>query len=196
MKFEAAASCMAASKDNGNIKMKNKGFSLIELIVVMAIVALAGTLAWTSINAVFGFEAKKTVQYIYGALEKTKVEQMTKAGDSYLFLYTNNDGVFLDLYENGVKVLNEFEDGNKIGSSKVSVTYKLDGSEKPQTLDSEGIVLAFNRSDGSFKTAGEALELHRENYSSSSERYYISITVSSGSTTRSITLYPNTGKFE
>ena len=197
MKIDAAHSDRSLKAGRTGTKtMKNKGFTLIELIVVMAIVAIAGTMAWMSINAVFGFEAKKAAQYIYAAMEKCKVEQMTKAGDCYIHLYRDEDGVYLDLYENGEIIDNEFEDGNQIASSKVSVTYKLPGDTKGTQLDKAGIVIAFNRSDGSFKTVGHALELHWPDYTSDTDNYYEMITVTSGGTSRSIMLYPNTGKFE
>ena len=173
--------------------MKNKGFSLIEILVVMAIIAIAGTIVWMSVNTLFGVKAKQSAKYIFGALEKTKVEQMTKQGDSWIWLHTGSDGVYLDIYESGALLENEFEDGNRIGDKQVFVTYTMTGGTG--TLDNDGIVLAFNRSDGSFRTVGQAWDLKAPG-SPPNPNFYVLITVTSGDTSRSITLYPNTGKFE
>ncbi len=177
--------------------MKNKGFTLVEILVVVAIISIAGAIVWMSINSIFGFEAKQCAKYLFGAMEKTKVEQMTKTEDSWLHLYRLGDGVYLDIYESGVKLDNEFEDGNKIASSKVYITYTVTDVAGALELDKNGIVLAFNRSDGSFRTGGEAWDLQEPGYTPKyPASYYKIITISSGGFERSITLYENTGKFE
>jgi prepilin-type N-terminal cleavage/methylation domain-containing protein len=176
--------------------LKNKGFTLIEIIIVVAILAIAGSIVWMSINPLFGFEAKKTAKYLFGAMEKTKVLEMTKMPDSWLYLYRADDGVYLDIYECGVKLENEYKDNNKIGSATITVTVTMKGGAT-ETLDENGIVIAFNRSDGSFKTSGQAWDLQDPSYTPLYPGdYYARITISGGGTVRAITLYPNTGKIE
>lgn len=187
---------MRFSKYNvNNRSVKNAGFTLIEIIVVVAIIAIATAIGGLSINAVFTFDMKKGVQNINGALEKVKVEQMAKAGDSWLKLYADDDGIYLDIYENGIRLDNEFDDGNKIAKKTVSVTYTLSDATE-HTLDGTGIVLAFNRSDGSFATADDALTRSGTQGTIGTGVYYSSITLKSGDRSRTLTLYPNTGKFD
>ncbi len=178
--------------------MENKGLTLIEIIVVMAIIAIASTIVWMSVNALSGFEAKQCAKYIFGALEKTKVEQMTRQGYSWLHLYRGDDGVYLDIYESGVKLENEFKKGNRVGNRRVLITYTITDAAAGETpLDEDGIVLAFNRSDGSFKAAGQAWALSDPAFTPKYPwGYYLTITIKSGNTSRTIALYPNTGKLE
>jgi prepilin-type N-terminal cleavage/methylation domain-containing protein len=182
-------------RDAGAGRLNNRGLTLVEIVVVVAILAIASSIVWMSINTIFGLEAKKTAKELYGAIEKVKVQQMTKAGASYLHLYRLDGAVCLDIYDSGEKRGGEFEDGNKIGTSRIRITYTLGGHTV--TLDEEGIVLAFNRSDGSFMTAGAAWDLRSPaatpDYPGS---YYTAITISSGGFNRTITLFPNTGKIE
>ena len=161
-------------------RLNNKGLTLIEIMVVMAIIAIASTMVWLSVNTIFGLQAKQTAKELYAGMEKTKVEQMMKSGETSLKLRRDDDdgGVYLDFCHDG-----EVVESKKIGSSRIIVTYTLTNSEG--TLDSNGIVLAFNRSDGSFKTA-----------EGTGGDYYDTITILSGGFSRTITLYPNTGKFE
>jgi prepilin-type N-terminal cleavage/methylation domain-containing protein len=74
-------------RDAGAGRLNNRGLTLVEIVVVVAILAIASSIVWMSINTIFGLEAKKTAKELYGAIEKVKVQQMTKAGASYLHLY-------------------------------------------------------------------------------------------------------------
>lgn len=164
------------------------------MIVVVAILAVGLTIIGMSINTIFSLEMKQCTKNIYGALGKSKVEQMTKTGNSYLHLYKESDGVYLDIYESGIKLENEYEDGNRIGNGKITITYIL-SDNTVGTLDANGIVIAFNRNNGSFKTVGEAWALKFSTPLPHPAAYYKEITVSSGGTTRTIMLWPDTGKY-
>ncbi len=178
--------------------MKNKGYTLIEIVVVVAIIAAMTVTIWQSVNAIFGLDMRRCAADIVAAMEKTKVQQLTKQGDSWLRLYRTEDGVYLDIYESGTMLTNEFKDGNKIGRPSVNITYTM-SDNTAGTLDDTGIVIAFNRSNGSFLTAGESWALHNQPANlytpPNPDAYYVSIELQSGGTDRTITIYPNTGKF-
>jgi prepilin-type N-terminal cleavage/methylation domain-containing protein len=173
---------------------KNAGYTLLEMIVVVAILAVGLTIVGMSINTIFSLEMRQCTKDICAALGKNKIEQMTKTGNSYLHLYKESDGIYLDIYESGVKLENEYEHGNKIGNGKITITYTL-SDNAVGTLDANGIVIAFNRSNGSFKTVGEAWALKFSTPPSHPAAYYKELVISSGGSNRTIVLWPNTGKF-
>jgi prepilin-type N-terminal cleavage/methylation domain-containing protein len=178
--------------------MKNGGYSLVEVMVVVAILAVAVAVVVFSINNFYALDVQQCAKDIASELGKEKIACMTRTGDVYLRLYKGTDGaVYIDRYENDVLT----EQGVKVGKATVRVTYHTapvtDGTKLDTggtALDNTGIVIAFNRSDGSFMTAGQAWRLY-EATSAHPDDYYTQLTVSSNSSSRSIILWSQTGKF-
>lgn len=187
--------------------VKNRGYSLIEILVVIAMIAIAGSILFLSINTKYALEMRQSAKFLNSALAKVKVDTLSKTGDVCIHLYTQSDGVYMDVWENGTKLeeTNDLGQINKIGRKTVGVTYTVctdSGNISDQIpLDGTGIVIAFNRSDGSFKTVGEGWNTAKIAYGSTyapsnPNDTYHSITFASTGISMTITLHPDTGKFE
>lgn len=188
--------------------MKNRGYSLIELIVVVAMIAIAGSILFLSINTKYALEMRQCAKTVNSALAKVKIDTLSKTGNVCLHLYTQSDGVYMDIWENGTKLeeTNDLGQINKIGKKTVGISYTVVNTETnqisiPIPLDDTGIVIAFNRSDGSLKTIGAALDIAKESYGSTytppnPDDSYNSITFTGAGSSMTITLHPDTGKFE
>jgi hypothetical protein len=149
---------------------------LVEIIVVVAIIAVVLTMAFLSVNTIFALDVQKTAKEITSDLAKVKIACMTREGDVYMRLYKNESGIMIERYENGAPVgLAE-----KVGKANLTVTCYTSSETDGAILDEIGITLAFNRSDGSFKPSAGG--------------YYTKLVVSSGDNSRTITLWPETGK--
>ena len=61
----------------------NKGFSLVELIVIIAIMAIVTGGAVLSISMATGSEARKVFQKIDAELNEVKTESMTRYGEKF-----------------------------------------------------------------------------------------------------------------
>lgn len=150
-----------------NIGLKNKeigvknnqGLSLIELIVVVALMGIIGTIAITSFGLLNGQEARECAENISAALDKGKIYSMTKSGtlEAYLEITKKSDGYYVQYYipKKAVAVQNAGEwvlcESSKIGKASVEMVCSFEtGGDR--TI-SEGVILRFyfDRLTGAFK---------------------------------------------
>lgn len=162
-----------------------KGFSLVELIIVIAIMAVViGTVVF-SVSMVFSTNAKACCNNLQRAIADCKVTTMGKS-EAWLVLYRDDDNrIYCQMYYNEAVIENDAEGnpkvkkddaGNvimeavpaneepqKIGGNRVEITYiDADGNEHPD-LPTEAnkatFTIAFDRSSGSFKNAPKSMEI-------------------------------------
>ena len=151
--------------------MKNKGFSLIELIVVIAIMAVALAVGGYALSAVSLANAKSCANEINVGLEMTRTHACSSHLQSSITFYRESPAAPLMMkksYEGEAK---------KIGNGAVKLEYSVDGGQSYKEVeDMTGISFTFNRSSGAFTSA------------------YDSLRISSGGKTYTITCYLLTGK--
>ena len=127
------------------MKRDNRGMSLLELIVVIAIVAiLVGTIGF-GIKLISGKPAEECANKLKAVLQSNRVTTMGKLS-SELALYVDATGVYVT----------ETIDGNattsKIGDDGVVIEYRLAGDPVGSytTLGSTPLEISFNRASGAF----------------------------------------------
>lgn len=163
-------------------KHNNGGFSLVELIVVIAIGVILASAVGISISSVLGVSVKQCARNIESVLNKTKVSTMGK--DSVkVEIYKNDiaggdDAYYYRLYVNG-----NVSETKKIGRSSLEISYSMeqDYSAKQTLAGSDKISIEFNRSSGSQKTNDDGKCCSR-------------IWIKKGGTEKVITIYKETGK--
>ena len=124
-------------------KLNNKGFTLVELIVVIAILGvLAGTMSY-SVNQIFSNRIRKFANEYDTMLTRCRVETLCGSpAPTTVKLWLDADGhYYAALYQNGAETERE-----KLGDSNVTCTYTAGGVSG--TIDASGLDLAFNRSTG------------------------------------------------
>lgn len=196
---------------------KNKGFTLVEMIVVVSIFAILLGILIPSLNSILGFRVQRATNSIAAALDQTKIEasgrlvgamKLEKRADGYYISYILDRGK-VDGKDN-IKV-NENEE--KIAPPKTSISYYVKGDSTERYLtEGNPIVLTYDRSSGAFlplmKAEGwddsESFDVlwhaqHEDAYLKSmqldGDQYCSKIVVKGGSRTRTITLIPETGKY-
>ena len=172
---------------DGKCKWNEKGFSLVELIIVIAIMAVViGTVVF-SVSMVFSANAKTCCNNLQRAIADCKVTTMGKS-EAWLVLYRGSDNqIYCQMYYNEAVIENDAEgnpkvkkddDGNvimkavpaneepqKIGGKRVVVTYIDTEGNEHQDLPTDAIdvnkrlTIAFDRSSGSFKNAPKSMEI-------------------------------------
>ena len=130
-------------------KKNNGGFSLVELIVVIAISVVLIGAATISIRSVMGVEVKQCARNIESIINKTRVTTMGK-DSAVLEIYKDaSDGAYY--YKTTIN--GTVSAPSKIGKSRIDVYYSMkdDYSDKTQLNSSGSIMLQFDRSSGAQK---------------------------------------------
>ena len=183
----------AYDKKNNN---KNGGFSLVELIVVIAIMAVLTGIASMSLASVMGVSVKQCARDIQSAANQTRVSTLgkdevimtitkgnkSKSSEAYYCTIVTKDGL-------GKTTENE----EKIGKSNMDITYVLSDSKGNKTSDitlddTHSLTIKFNRGTGAMAPC------MKSDGSSGGDYYCMQIKVKKNSTEKIISFYPETGK--
>ena len=170
----------------------NKGYSLVELIIVIAIMALLTGTAFFSISMIFSAGANACANSMKEALAENKVIAMGKS-EAKLEIYRGDDECVYVIQWMKQKKSDAWipketdEEGNavpeKIGNSRVAVTYRAkDGSMGLLKNAGDSIELCYDRGSGSFSDKSEGCILCE------------TIWVKGGSRSYKLTLVELTGK--
>lgn len=174
------------------ISKNNKGYSLVELIIVIAIMAVVMSTLIFSISLVFSANAKTCANDIKSALAETKITSMGK-NEAFVEIYRDAS--------NGCIYSRQFmkrEDGSwygkkaeKIGNARVYVAYCVDGGSETELAEGDSIYLAYDRSSGSFRSTGT---MQKDDGTSVAIAYYSKIHVWGGNKNLQVSLIKLTGK--
>lgn len=165
---------------NNKLHNDNRGYSLIELVIVLAIIAIIMSTVFYSIILIFSANAKSCANNIQRSIGECKVTTMGKA-DAYMELYRDDTGVYTQMHVTESDGTVTDEEPQKVGSNRVTVGYVQGGTETELTPGAS-IEICFDRSNGGFKAGAGGL--------------YDEIYVRGGSKNYSITMTALTGKSE
>ena len=164
------------------MRMKNEGFSLIELIVVIAIMTILTVGIAISLSSVSSQKAKAATKTIYSSLEYTQTAAMAKAM-AYLEIYQKDDGYYLAVVEGCATQPVRKE--KKLCDDSVTISYTTKGSAVAQKIDATPLQITYDHVTGAILSLGDAAD--------GSPIYCNGIIVSKGSYEGQIDLVPETG---
>ncbi len=176
----------------------------MELIIVIAIIAVVGLGATWSIILIFSANAKTCANDIVGAISECKIETMSKGqGNVKLKIYRDGAGgtiyselLFKDAsdkwtFKNGSLADTDYaSEREKIGASRCSVG-TADGADDIPTSRETAWEIYFNRSTGSFADGsdGATTQALLDNgiyVMGGSKKYYIKLEKLTGKTTKEL----------
>ena len=130
--------------NNKNKKLNNKGLSLIEVIIVLAIMAIIGAASYLSLRMATNKQVVSCADKLRTSLDQTRNMALGK-NSAYLEIWKDGT-VNIQMYVNG----QPYGDEVAIGVSGITVTYE-DSSSPDNTLTSTHVPIEFDRSSGGLK---------------------------------------------
>lgn len=158
------------------MRRDNRGFSLVEIIIVVAIMAITvGTVSY-GLSFASGKPAEECARKLASCMQHTRTATMGKFSTS-IRIYKDADGIWAEeivttANADGTENTEPQKTTTKLGDAKVSVTFN--------DADFSEIVFTFNRGTGGLSS-----------YADQSKVWF---TVSKASTTKTVEIIPITGK--
>lgn len=189
-------------------KMSNKGFTLVELIVVVAIFTILLGITVPSLNSILGFRVNRAANSIASALDRTKIEASSRLVGE-MKLEKRADGYYISYYLDRGKVggashVTE-DDPEKIAPARTEISYTSSDGSSHVMAAGDSLILTYDRATGSFLPiqstvisqeeilndlkAGKDVPLQKTG------TYCTSITVSGGRRYKTLSLIKETGKY-
>lgn len=191
---------------------ENKGFTLIEVIIVVAIFATLLGIMIPSLNSVLGFHVRRTTESICSALDRTKSEAMNRLVAEVKLSYVDGDGYYITYYldrgKDGGSDENVRDDqAEKIAPAKTRISYTDDKGKSHNMWETGNttLILTYDRATGGFRqiqteairqekileqlAAGKDIAFH------DSGSYCQSMTILGGGSQKSIQLNKDAGTY-
>lgn len=167
------------------MKKDQRGFSLVELIVVIAIIGVLAGGTVTLISHIQYANTQRAVQAVSDMLNRTRITSMSRQGPQYLYIYRLDDGYYMKVCDS---VLDAYDDsklgsgGIKICSDSISISMNLSGGS-PVALQRRNQVIRV-----AYKRSG-VLNTNIASGGSNADQI-----IFNGNGTFTIQIYANTGK--
>ena len=168
------------------VPKSNKGFSLIEMLVVIMLLGLLVGMLVPALTPMISSEARKCASQVDALLAKGKVYAMSRSADVYIRIYEENGKIWGEHLEGTESITSEM-----LGNGKMSVTVTMpDGSTKYTVNATNHLYVSFHRATGALQYFGNG---YGKTFTGS-ENAQIAITA--GGKTYKINIVPSTGKHE
>lgn len=129
----------------------NKGFSLIELIIVIAILSVLTSVSIVGLGYLYSTNVKSSIKKVDNALKQAQsytVSKSTGGRDVSMTLYQKSTGDYYVEVKQGTTVISE----EKIGRKNLKVMYTDTNNVEHTVIGSSKLIVHFDRSTGGLLT--------------------------------------------
>lgn len=134
----------------------NKGFSLVELIIVLAILAVVTGVSFVALGYVYGKNVKSTIEKVDNSLLKIQSYTMSKSTggrDIYMRLTKKSDGYYVEYWHAGIGTgAPALLESENIGKKNYTITAYYDGGSSGTvtvgSAQNSQVDIYFDRSTG------------------------------------------------
>lgn len=178
------------------MKKNNDGFTIVELIVVIAMLVIFIGAVSVNVGRITGYDAKEGYKKISSAITENKIETLGKAkmtGDIYLKIYkdSSDKNLYVETIHNGHSTKDVTDKTKLTKRGRASISYELSNGTKVENVDnSNPLVICFNRASGAIVDINID-DMPNSSYTVSELKY---IYITAGSYKYTIELVPQTGK--
>lgn len=137
-----------------NQNNKNKGFTIVEMVIIVAIMTVLLGIIIPSLGSIRGFRVQKTADSIAGALSNLQTESMSRlAAEMKLERRENGYYISYGLYrgKKDGKPRFEWTQAEQLASSRIDIRYQLDQGDFQELTLNESLIFTIERSTGEFR---------------------------------------------
>lgn len=152
----------------------NRGFTLVELIVVVLLLGILGTVAGISVASANSSRARACADDIDAFISMCRVKCLTRAGAPYIEIAVEGDKIVGKYYEGNSAVQTK-----ELGSAGLDITYTKRTDNNIEAPNSLPLKISFQRGDGA-QRAVEGYLVTKISVASSGGSYDVVLTPETG----------------
>lgn len=136
-------------KNCSNVLQNQKGMSLIEIIIVFAMIGILASTAVLYMGHLRAANTKKAAELVNTALNKLQVRTMSKANTPYLYIYHLSDGCYMKVIEEKLTSFDSARmdsNGTKLGSDSIAIY--MDSETGTQVNGNDFIRIVYTKASG------------------------------------------------
>ncbi len=188
---------------------KNRGFTLVEMVVLVAIFAILLGILIPSLNPILRYRANRAARSIGAALDETKTQAMNRLVGEMRLSY-GSDGYYISYYldrgKKGGKSNVKEDQPEKIAPKGTRISYTDSNGKTVNLWEGGELILTYDRATGGFLPVQsrvweqtdilETLDAGNDIPLTRTGAYCSKITVQGGKSVYTITLDKDTGKYK